>query len=183
MAKSFNARMRDRFARITSNIQKQNDYIHETGMMLLRHAAPESLGGYGDCSLAAAFVRSLPASMRREMLVAWLAKYSPISVRLGDSEAADKKGFNVKYKALKDDEAKAACWDLAGADEEPFWRIAEATPEVRRMTLEQLIALASSLGNRIEKIADNENEKVTLAEGTDVAAAKALAAKLKAIAA
>lgn len=159
-----------RIATVTTNAAKLNGYIHETGMMIVRHA-----NQHGDCTRALALVKAMPASMRRTMLIAWFAKFTPIAVKLGDSEAV---GFNAKYLALKTPEAKAKAWNIDGANAEPFYAMAEAEPEAKEYTLSQLIAMVGQLSKRIKgKIAGGE------VAANDTAKASELVAKIEAIAA
>lgn len=152
MAKSFNVIIRDRCAKITTDMNKINDFIHETAMMIVRHAAPEKAGagcsGTGDCTHALMLVKALPASMRRTMLIDWFGKYTPITVKLGDSESV---GFNAKYHALKTPEAKLSAWDVPGANAEPFYLLAERTPEEKVYDFKALVEMVTRLGKQIEK--------------------------------
>jgi len=169
--KSFNVIIRDRCTKITTDMNKINDYIHETAMMIVRHAAPEKAGagceGTGDCTHALTLVKALPASMRRKMLIEWFAKYTPITIKLGDSEAV---GFNAKYHALKTPEAKLAYWDVPGANAEPFYLLAEKTPEEKIYDFKALVEMVTRIGKQIEKKV--EEGKVP---SEDVESAKAIA--------
>lgn len=157
-------------ASVTTNGDKLNKQVHNVGMMIVRHA-----NQHGDCTRALALVKAMPASMRRTMLIAWFAKFTPIAVKLGDSEAV---GFNAKYLALKTADAKAKAWNIAGADAEPFYAMAETTPEQADLTFAQLVAMVQGLSKRITtkigegKVAANDADK-----------AKELVTKIDAIAA
>jgi hypothetical protein len=156
MAKSFKQTVLARCSKITSDINKVNGYIHETGMMIIGHAAPEALNGHGDCELALNLALAMPASMRREMLIVWLKKYTPIIVKL--SEHGNSVGFDPKYKALKPSDKATATrtdgtpwWNIDGANAEPFWQIAEATPEKPALTFEAAMKLIEGLSKRLTK--------------------------------
>lgn len=158
MAKvTFAQRMDKRFAQIALIGSKLNDYVHATGLMIIEHAMQHQ-----DCRLALPLVKAMPASMRRTMLIAWFAKYTPIVVKLGDSEAV---GFTSKYLKLKGDDAKRACWNIDGAKDEPFHMLAESTPEEKELSLADLIKMVQGLSKRISgkldegKIAANDTAK------------------------
>lgn len=166
MAKSFNARMKDRLTRITTNAQKLNEYIHETGMMILRHAQE-----HGDCTFALKLVLAMPASMRRTMLIAWFEKYSPIVVKLPTDKLPDGKVGINKGKT-------ANPFDLDGADAEPFYALAETVAEDKTYTLAELIKMVQGVGKRIAskvekgEVADNDREAaVKLAASVEALAA------------
>ena len=128
-----------------------NQFIHETAMMIVRHAAPKELDdcqGSGDCTRAVKLVRAMPASMRRTTLIAWFAKYTPIRIKLSDN--GDKCEFDPKYKKLAKAE-KLLQWDVPGAAEEPFYDVAEATPEEKTYDFLALMKMVERLSKQIEK--------------------------------
>lgn len=143
---------------ITTNAAKLNRLIHDTGMMIMRHAQE-----HGDCTRALTLVRAMPASMRRTMLVAWFDKYSPIRVLLSDKNS-DRVGI------LKKDAKNYVEWNLEGAEAEPFYEIAEATPEKPALDFEALLAMVQRLAKQIDKKVE---EGAVLDK--DVESAKALA--------
>lgn len=160
MAKSFKATILQRCTKITSDITKINDYIHETGMLIVRHAAPEALNGHGDCEMGLNLALAMPASMRRTMLIDWFAKYTPIIIKLSDN--GNKVGFDPKYKKLNPADKATAVrengspwWDIEGANAEPFWKLAEETPEKPAMTFEQLMKMVEGLAKRIDKAVED----------------------------
>lgn len=157
-----------RIVTLSANAAKLNAYIHVTAVMVMEHAK-----AHGDCTRALSLVKAMPASMRRTMLIAWFAKYSPIAVKLGDSEAV---GFSKKYNNLKTDEAKAAQWDIEAAKADPFYAMAEAVPEAKEYNLAALINMVKVLSKRI-------NEKVDEGKvaANDVEKAKELTAKIDAL--
>lgn len=169
MAQSFNAIIKDRCTKITSDMDVINKYIHDTGMMIVKHAAPEALGGHGDCDTALWLAKAMPASMRRTMLLAWFEKYTPIRVKLGDSE---KVGFDPRYKKLSPED-KVGAWDIEGASNEPFYVIAEKTPEEKPMDFAALMKLVEGLTKKIDKAI--EDGKVP---DEDLPLAKALSIKI-----
>lgn len=153
-----------------------NSYIHETAMMVFRHAAPtavsEDCQGSGDCTRALKIVRAMPASMRRTMLIEWFRVYTPIRIKLSDN--GDKCEFDPKYKKLTPTE-KPSWWKIEEAAETAFYDIAEQTPEdARILDLPALIEMARRLGKTIAKRVD---EGKVLPE--DTANAKLLAAQLE----
>lgn len=157
-------------ASFTMNGDKLNRQGHVIAMAIANHAVK-----HGDCTRALSLVKAMPASMRRTTMIAWFAKFTPIAVKLGDSEAV---GFNAKYLALKTPEAKAKAWNIIGGDAEPFYAMAETTPEQADLTLAQLIAMVQGLSKRITgKMTDGK------VAANDVNKAKELVAKIDAIAA
>jgi hypothetical protein len=129
-----------------------NQFIHETAMMIIRHAAPKEINedcqGSGDCTRAVKLVRAMPASMRRTTLIAWFAKYTPIRIKLSDN--GDKCEFDPKYKKLAKAD-KLEFWDVIGAAEEPFYDVAEATPEEKTYDFLALMKMVERLSKQIEK--------------------------------
>lgn len=145
MAKSFNARMRDRFATITTNGDKLNLYIHETAMMIANHAKE-----HGDCSTAQGLVMSMPASMRREMLILWFATFTPIVVKNDDKWAAQMHKPNTKL---------FVDWNLDDGEATPFYRLAEEHKEKAPLDAEKALALILQMAKRMTKQADEGKVK------------------------
>lgn len=162
MAKSFNEQMKDRFAVITSDVNKANVYIHETAMMIIRHAHK-----HGDCSTAQGLVMAMPASMRREMLILWFKSFTPIIVKNDAKWTA---------KMHKEGTSLYVPWDIEGAEAKPFYEMANENKERPPLGLADLLkipgAAAKSLQRRIENGEIEEEE---------VATALALVAQLEAI--
>lgn len=147
--------------RIRLNGDKLNGLIHETGMLILTHVQE-----HRNATPAQQLVMAMPASMRRSMLIAWFEKYSPVVVK----DSAD---FNGKVK--KESSADYTPFDLIGAAEEPFWKIAEQTPE-KSYSFEKLLELAQRMGKTIKK--KIEDGKVP---AEDVTSAMVLATTLEAL--
>lgn len=146
---------------ITTAANKVNVLIHDTAMLVANHAAE-----HGDCTRALALVKAMPASFRRTMLVAWFDKYTPIRV----IEKNDKVGI------LKSTAKGYVPFNLEAAAADPWFAMAEATPEKQPLTFEQIVALVQKMGKRIEK--DVSEGKVNEA---DAASALAVAEKLGAL--
>lgn len=124
------------------NAGKLNRQCHLIAMGIMHHAFTT-----GDCTRALALVKAMPASMRRTMLIAWFAKYSPITVKLGDDE---KVGLNKGKTANP--------FDLEGADAEPFYELAEKIAEGKPFDLATAIKMVEALSKRIAKgLAENDN--------------------------
>lgn len=121
-------------ASFTTNAGKLNRQCHQIAMGIMHHAFAT-----GDCTRALTLVKAMPASMRRTMLIAWFAKHSPITVKLGDDERV---GLNKGKNANP--------FDLEGADDEPFYALAEATPEEKQFDLATLIKMVEGLTKRID---------------------------------
>lgn len=122
--------------RIRLNGEKLNALIHDTAMLVLAFVQE-----HRNATPAQQLVMAMPASMRRSMLIAWFEKFSPINVK----DSAD---FNGKIK--REDNKTFVPFNLVGAAEEPFWKMAEATPE-RVYSFEKLLELAQKMGKTIEK--------------------------------
>lgn len=162
MAKSFNARMRQRFQSITTNGDKLNAYIHETAMMIATHAKE-----HGDCSIANDLIMALPASMRREMLILWFSKFTPIVTKNDSAWVA---------KMHKEGTKLYVPFDLEAGKETPFWKLAEENKEREPLDFDGLVALVKRLATTIEKKVEKGEVR-----DSDVASAKAMAAQISAL--
>lgn len=154
-----------------------NQFIHETGMMIIRHAAPKEVNedcqGSGDCTRAVKLVRAMPASMRRTMLIAWFVAYTPIRIKLSDN--GDKCEFDRKYKKLsKEDKIKA--WDVETAAETSFADMSEKVPEEKSYDFAALLKMVERLGGQITK-----KIKEGKVPEQDIEAAKALSRAVSSI--
>lgn len=146
--------------RITTNAQKLNVLIHETGVLILEHAQ-----AHGDCTEALNLVKAMPASMRRTMLVLWFDTYSPIRVALQNDKVGLAKAESKNFKPFDIEAAKAT----------PFYELAEQNPE-KSYDFAALVKMVESLGKQIEKkIADG---KVPV---EDRASAEAVARKVQSL--
>lgn len=136
---SLSRKIKNNLERITTNGDKLNILIHDTGMLILNHVKE-----HGDCSLAQELVNAMPASMRRTMLIQWFALFSPIVTKVDPT-------FTSKLR--KEDDNLYNPIDLVAADATPFYKLAAETPEKPAMTFEQVVAMAKSLAKRAEKMA------------------------------
>lgn len=159
MAKSFNARMAARFKSITTNGDKLNAYIHETAMMIATHAKE-----HGDCSIANDLIMALPASMRREMLILWFSKFTPI-VTKNDSQWV--------AKMHKEGTKLFVPFDLDAGNDTPFWKLAEDNKEREPLDFDGLLAMVKRLASQIDKKIEKGEVKAQ-----DVDSAKAMARKI-----
>ena len=100
--------------RIVKNSAALNVLVHATAILIMTHATKS-----GDCSRALTLVKSLPASFRKEPLLTWFHKYSPLRVVPVN---------NVVGMLTKDDKDYKP-FNLSKAAAEPFYMIAEKTPE------------------------------------------------------
>lgn len=142
---------------IGGSMEKINAFIHVTALAIMRHAE-----AHGDCTRALNLAEAMPASMRREMLIEWFRRFSPVVIKLGDGKQKAKVGM------WKKDEPKYVAFDLEAADALPFWKIAEQEPESKTYTFDQLLEMAHRLGKTIDKkIKDGKvaAEDVPSAEG------------------
>lgn len=147
--------------RIVTNAAKLNVLIHETALLVLGHAAE-----HGDCTRALALVKAMPASHRRTMLIAWFDKYSPIRVILA----------NDKVGMLKDTAKGFVAFNVEGATAEPFYAIAEATPEKPPFDLNAMLKFIESAAKRVQTQIDEGR-----VPDADVSTAQALIASIKAV--
>lgn len=140
--------------------REYNALIHETGMMIVRHAAPKEIDvdcqGSGDCTRAVKLVRAMPASMRRTTLIAWFKEFTPIRIKLSDN--GDKCEFDPKYKKLSKED-KLSWWRVEDAAETPFYDIAEQVPEEKSYDFAALLKMVERLGSQIQKKVDEGKVK------------------------
>jgi hypothetical protein len=164
-------------AKFATSAAALNVQCHAVAMMIYLHAAPKDVGpdceGTGDCTRAVKLVRAMPASFRRTMMIDWFAKNSPIRIKLSDT--GDKCQYDPKYSKLTAEE-KLACWNLENANTEPFYDLADKTPEEKIFNLAAMIKFVESIGKRVEK----SIEKGEI-PADDMATALALQTKLQAL--
>jgi len=160
-----------RIARVGKLGAELNDYIHETALMIVTHAATV---GAGDVSRVSLLMAAMPNSLRKTALKTWLGLYTPVVLDGGKGGEPYSARLSANYKELKDDAKKAAAWKLDDAAANPFYAIADAVPEEKEYDLAALIKMIQSFGKRIT--AKVEAGKVA---ANDVEAAKALAATVE----
>jgi len=119
--------------RITTNGAKLNILIHETAMLIMKHTIKS-----GDCTRALALVNAMPASMRRTTLVTWFTKYSPIRVVFANNVVG----------MLKKDEKGYTPFNLAKAEANPFYQIAENTAEPGLLDFDKFIKMVQAMAKR-----------------------------------
>lgn len=125
-----------KIATFTANAEKVNLLCHEIGMMILRHAQE-----HGDCTRAQKLVMAMPASMRRTMLIAWFSAYSPIVTKVSGEWTA---------KMHKPDTKLFVPFDIEAADANPFYKMAEETPE-KVFDFEAILKMVERLAKQIDK--------------------------------
>jgi hypothetical protein len=143
------AQIKNNIGLIAKNAAELNILIHETAYGAMVHAMENS----GDCSLAQCLVMAMPTTMRRTQLIAWFGEYSPIIVKNDESWPG---------KIVKGGKIAARGWLLDEANNKPWYVIADENEEkeVKRLSLEELIAMVKAYGNRIaKKIENNEIEE------------------------
>lgn len=138
MAKSFNEQMKDRFIKISSDYDTINAYVHETAVMILKHAKE-----HGDCSTAQGLVMAMPASARREMLILWFKSFSPIVVKNDGAWTA---------KMHPKDSKLYVPFDVEGGEATPFYKLAEKHKERPPLDFKALRKMVEGLADRIEKM-------------------------------
>lgn len=146
MAKSFNAQMKERFARITTSYEKANAYVHETAMMILKHAEEHK-----DCSMAQGLIMAMPASQRREMLILWFTMFSPIVVKNNEDWTS-----KMQPETLKNGDKNPLYkpFDLEGAAAKPWFELAKENKERPPIGDEGLEKLISQFAARLEKMVE-----------------------------
>ncbi len=164
MAKSFNAVMGARFKKITSDYGKINLYVHETAMMILRHAFE-----HNDCSTAQGLINAMPQSARKLALINWFHTFSPIVVKDDDK-------WNSKMH--KEGTKLFVAFDIEGAEANPWFTIADKMG-AEKPALDQagILKWLETQAAQWEKKADDGNKVAPEAS----MAAKALAAALRSI--
>lgn len=164
MAKiSFNARMGVRFRKITSDYGKINQYVHETGVMILKHAAE-----HNDCSTAQGLINAMPQSARKLALINWFTKFSPIVVKDDD---------NWTSKMHKEGTKLYVPFDIEGAEANPWFTIADGMgAEKPPIGFDGMLAWIEGQAKAWEKKADEGKVASAATE-----AAKDLAQQLRAI--
>lgn len=146
---------------ITTNAAKLNRLIHDTAMMISRHALD-----HGDCTRALTLVKAMPASMRRTMLVLWFDTFTPIRVVISNDRVGMAKEGSKMYKPF----------DLEAGEATPFYELAEQNPEANTLDFDKIVALVASLAKRIEKKIESGDVK-----DEDVPSARAVAAQISAL--
>jgi hypothetical protein len=140
---------------LTTDIHKQNVRIHEVALACMQFAAPDYLGGAGNLEPALKLAVKMPASIRKQVLVAWFAEFSPIVIKLSDKGNAI--GFPADYKALKGQDKKAPFWKLEDANATPFYVMADEIKETSNKTYD-LAAFLAALKKQPELIAKKAEE-------------------------
>ena len=162
MAKSFNAMMADRFTKIRTDAATINKYVHDTAVMIAKHAAE-----HRDCSTAQGLVMTMPASFRREMLILWFTKFTPIVVKNADGWTA---------KMHKEDSKLFVPFDVEAGEATPFYELARQNKERAPLDFAGLVLLPQKLAKQLQDRIDNE-----LVTPAELETAKSLVAALKGI--
>ena len=137
MAKSFNAQMQDRFVKITSDYGAVNLYVHETAVLIAKHAQE-----HGDCSTAQGLIMAMPASIRREMLILWFSKFTPIVVKNDDKWTA---------KMHKEGDKMFVPFDIEAGEATPFMTLAQQNKEKAPLDFAGLVLLPQKMAKQLEK--------------------------------
>lgn len=168
MAKSFNARMAARFVLIAAGYDKANQMVHETALEIIDHVTTIDADGNmcGDCSTAQGLVMALPASVRRETLISWFTRYTPIVVKNSETWNAKMHPVESKlYVPFNREEAAAT----------PFYVIAKQDKEpASSLDAEGILKLITRLAATLEK---KVSDGLVLPEFMDSATAASAALK------
>lgn len=161
---SFNARMGQRFRKITSDYGKINQYVHETAMLIIGHAKE-----HGDCSTAQGLINAMPQSARKLALLTWFTSYTPIVVK--DDAKWESKMHKPESKMYKP-------FDLEGAEANPWFTLADAMgAEKPPVDYSGMLAWLEAQAKQWEKKAEDATKVDPSAHNS----ALALAAQLRAI--
>lgn len=148
--------------KLTASMDKVNAFAHSLAMSIAVHAAPKDAGGFGhgDCTRLVGLIAAMPKSMRRDAVIAWFTKYTPIRVSSDLTKAA----YSDKYAKLTADK-KLAAWKLAEGDADPFYASISDKKDAKAIAFDLAFAvklLGGALA-RIETLANaegvNDNDK------------------------
>lgn len=137
---------------ITTNSAKINEDIHKCALMIVEHAQ-----AYNDCSAALNLVKAMPKSFKRNGVIAWFGRVSPIGIDLAKDKVRLLSPDHSKYQAFDLDKARATRWYDA--------------PEVQKETTivtfdgfeEKVIDWFGAQINKIKKeFPDGSDERATL---------------------
>ena len=133
--------MKARFVQIAASYDKANAFVHETAMLILAHA-----NEHKDCSTAQGLVMAMPASIRREMLILWFSKFSPIVVKNSDDWNAKmhKEGSNLFVP-----------FDLTAAGAKPFYELAKENKERPPLGYGDLVMMPEKQAKRLEQMIED----------------------------
>lgn len=146
-ADTSNKAIKSRCRTIRQSAKRFNDYVHETGLMVMRHTI-----AYGDCTAAAWLMDALPKSIKREALQQWFEKFSPIAVHL------DKQG-HMKAHLRKPESKQYNDWDIDAAAANPWYTMEKALKEdAALLGYEQFMADFSKYVERMETNAKDEKK-------------------------
>lgn len=147
-ADTSNKAIKARCRNIRQSAKRFNDYVHETGLMVMRHTM-----SFGDCTGAAWLMEALPKSVKREALQQWFETFSPIAVHL------DKDGKTMKAHLRKPKSKKFNDWNVAGAAEKPWYEMDKALKEdPSLMGFEAFMLDFSNFVERMENKAKDEKK-------------------------
>lgn len=164
MALSFSQKMTKRFQHIASTGQKVNEYIHETCLMIFDHAVET-----GDCRLVHSLYEAMPASYRRETMLTWFRRYTPIRYNTSTG----------KVGIVDESDKSYMPFDREAAVYTPWYTIAKEEPEEKAkkpMDFAAMLKLVQSLPAKLTKA-----EEDGLIPADDIESAHAIARKIKAL--
>ncbi len=139
-----------------------NALVSECIISIIAHAQ-----AHGDCSRALALVNAMPASVKREAVIASFRDYSPIGISVK----------NQKFGLHKEGSKMFRAFDLEGYRANPWFSRQELAVELPDTTLELADKAVMNLANRFQKRLDEG--KVA---ANDVKAVTARITSLKALA-
>lgn len=162
MAKSFNAQMKDRFVKISADYATVNQYVHETAVLIAKHAQE-----HRDCSTAQGLVMAMPKSSRREMLILWFKTFTPIVVKNDEKWTA---------KMHKEGDKMYVPFNIEEGEKTTFMDLAAQHKEKAPLDFAGLVLLPQKLAKQLES---RINEG--LIDPSEVETAKSLVATLRGI--
>lgn len=148
-------------------------YIHETALMCMEHAQ-----NYGDTSLAANLVDSIPLAYRRALVINWFDTFSPISIAKDGKTGKMKGHLKGKADAGPKDEGYRD-WQIEPAKATPFYAMPEVQNEPDVPTYETIHKNVVSFIKRMRKQIEGTNERPGIQDGNEKEKALAEIAKLE----
>lgn len=154
-SKAINAKIRS----IATTGKKFNDLIHETMLMVCRHATTVGPDGImiGDVTGAARLVDAMPMSNRRSLVIDHFAQYTPIKV------TKDAKSGAMRASLRKPEEKGYVDWNIEGLEANRWDERPEVQNEPDILTYDgakdAIFKLLKSLDKKAEKSNDESHIK------------------------
>lgn len=102
-----------RITSIRSRSRKMDMDIHTTAVQCLAHAEK-----HGDVTLCGRLIGAMGHASRRQDLIAWFAYFGPVAINAKTFKPTQRKATHEQYRK----------YDVAGAEETPFWVLIQDKP-------------------------------------------------------